>query len=239
MMRLRGKIALALAGILMLAALSGCSVRKPSTGRAPINPRGDELYDQEYTAEAVRTPLTIMSKTAHESGVTVNYPFICDDNMALLNRAILEAFYDFAADSESPGAIVEYTTEFNRLGLLSFTLYCVTGEGRTVSFDTASFDSDTGRRVYLSDCFGSGSADHVQKLDEIVCRSIEANGYTLIAQGPHIDDSTLFLFTFGGIYIMFREYELLTYDAGAPRIKITLGALSGSIAQDGLLNRLR
>ena len=61
----------------------------------------------------------------------------------------------------------------------------------------------------------------------------------MIGGEPVIDDSTLFLFAYDGLFLVFREYELFSYDAGAPRIKIRLASIAENIAADGLLNRLK
>ena len=240
MIRLRGKTALFLAALLLLsAALGSCSVKKKDASRTPSNPM-DYMFDEpDHSVTGVRTPLTLMQKTAAEHGRTVNYPFVCDEDMPLLNKSIQSVFMDFAEECEATGVTVSYSAEFNRFGLLSFLLQCRTADGRTIAVDTANFDCDTGRRVFLSDCFGTGSTDYPQRLEELVLHSIETGGGTLLAEGPDITDSTPFLFTFGGMYIVFREYELLSFDAGSPRIKVSVGQLTGYIAQDGLMNRLK
>ena len=70
-----------------------------------------------------------------------------------MNLSIKTAFSDFAADCGVGDGTVSYNVEFNRAGLLSFTVQ-LTGQGGIVLFsDTASFNCDTGRRVYLDDSF--------------------------------------------------------------------------------------
>ncbi|MBR6108162.1 MAG: DUF3298 domain-containing protein [Clostridia bacterium] len=238
MKRITGKIAFLTALLFLIPALLGCSVKKSDASRLPRPPREINLDPGESTGEPLRHPLVIITKRMQVNGCLVSYPFVCDDNTTILNRSIESAFTEFAAYCESPGCTVSYTVEFNRYGLLSLLLSCVTGDGRTVLTDAANFDADSGLRVYLSDCFGEGS-DYAEKLRDIVLKTVENRGYTLLASEPAIGDGTLFLFTFGGIYVMFREYELCTYEAGEPRIKITLGALASCTSQDGLLNRLK
>ena len=238
MRRIRGKIALAAALVLLIGAFCGCYVRKSGDSRTPTSPRGYELDIEGSAREPIRSPLVLITKRMQVNGCTVFYPFVCDENTTILNRSIESAFDGFASYCESPGCTVSYSVEFNRYGLLSLLMTCSAPGGRTVLTDAANFDSDSGMRVYLSDCFIEGS-DYSEKLGEIVLKTVENRGYTLLASEPAIGDGTLFLFTFGGIYVMFREYELCTYEAGAPRIKAPLSALAGCFSQDGLLNRLK
>lgn len=221
------------------ALLCGCSIEKSKSGSLPrTEDSRQEIYERAHPKTGVRHPLVIVSKKTLEAGCSVSYPFVCDDGMELLNISIQTAFSEFASECGAAGSDITYSIEFNRYGLMSFLMICTGRTGRELITETANFDSDTGRRAYLSDCFGSG-ADYSARLMEIVERTAESEGYTFLGERPAIDDSTPFIFVYGGISLLFPEYEVFTYDAGSPRIKIPLSSVAGSVQQDGLLNRLK
>ncbi|MBR0135015.1 MAG: DUF3298 domain-containing protein [Clostridia bacterium] len=224
---------------LLFAVFPACSI-KTASETAPRRPtiRGTEIIDDEPSRHVIRHSLVIISKHVDENGCSLLYPYVCNNGMTLLNINIRAAFTEFADECEAAEGEISYVTEFNRFGLLSIMMtYSVSG--RTICFDTANFDADTGKRVRLSDCFGSTSADYRAKLAEIVLRTADSEGYTLIAEQPPVNDDTMFVFTFGGLYLVYPEYELFTHEAGAPRIKIGCRAMTNYTSPDGLMNRLR
>lgn len=233
------KIAYLCALAALLLALSGCvPLTSPGSGTS-ISPHGaHELAPDALSQGVVRQSLTIIPKRADMSGCGVTYPYVCNSNMEILNISIHSAYASFAQYCETPGGEIGYSVEFNRYGLLSVLMEC-TFEGRVIFTDTANFDTDTGKRVYLSDCFGSTDTDYRVRLRDILARSVEQNEYTLLGQEPSMDDSTLFLFTYGGIYLVFREYEIFTSDAGEPRIMVKISSVMDHLAPDGLLNRVK
>lgn len=236
---LRGKIAFILAALLLFsAALGGCSLKKKSGDRQPMNPRGDGVAEEGSSVTAIREPFKLTAKTMSAEGCIAQYPYVLDEHTVLLNMSIEKAFRDFAGDCESQGGRITYSVEFNRFGLLSVLMTCTIPGGKELYSRAANFDSDTGRQVFLSDCFGSGEAGHASRLEELVAGSVDSSGSTLLAVQPPISDDTDFIFAPDGICLLFREYELFTYDAGAPRISITLDELADCIQPDGLLNRL-
>lgn len=243
MRRARTKTALrALASALILAlllSLCACSPKhddaRPDTG--PMH--GPELFPEEFSQGIVRNSLTIVTRKTEIDGTKVSCPYVCNSDMELLNVSIRSEIAAFIADSEAENASVTCTVEFNRCGLLSLLAVCELPDGRVVNTDTLNFDCDTGMRIALGDCFGSTDSDYVSDIEGILSRWIDSNGYTVIGSGPVIDDSTLFLFAYDGLWLVFREYELLSYDAGSPRVKVRLVNVSGHIAPDGLLNRLK
>jgi hypothetical protein len=239
MMRAGRKTAYLALLLALITLLSGCIAyeeREKPSFNSPHS--GLEIPSAPEEPDVIRLSLTVVAKKAEMSECKVTYPYVCNANMDLLNLSIHTVFAEFAADCETPGAEVNYTLEFNRYGLLSFMLTC-TSNGKVINEDAANFDSDTGKRVRLSDCFGSTETDYTVRLRDILARSIEQNGYTILGQEPSMDDSTLFLFTYGGIYLVFREYELFSSDAGSPRIKVKISAVMDHLAPDGLLNRVK
>lgn len=239
MSSLRGKFALMIAALLLLsAAFGGCSLKKKSGDRQPINPRGEGVDEAGSSVAAIRDPFELTAKTLNTESCIIRYPYVLNDHTTLLNISIEKAFTDFAQECELSGSRITYSVEFNRFGLFSVIMTCSITGGKELVSRTANFDSDTGTRVYLSDCFGKGSESYGTGLEDIVRRYAESSGETVLAELPEISDDTDFLFASDGIYLLFREYELFTFDAGAPRIKITLGALADCIQPDGLLNRL-
>jgi hypothetical protein len=241
MRRLRSKTAYGAAALILALALAFCACAPgSSSGGIATGPmHGPELVPNEYSQAIIRNSLTIVSRKAEMDGCRVKYPYVCNANMELLNISIHSAVTEFVADCETEGASIECTVEFNRYGLLSLLAVCTLPNGKTVNTDAMNFDCDTGRRVCLSDCFGSSDTDCFGKLTKLLAKSIEDSGYTVIGGEPVIDDSTLFLFAYDGLFLVFREYELFSYDAGAPRIKIRLASIAENIAADGLLNRLK
>lgn len=216
----------------------GCSVKDEPAPR-PAHVRDAEQYDPNSGQAIVRYPLTIITKRMNAKGAQIRYPYVCDDGMEILNISIHSAFTDFAVECETEGSKIGYTTEFNRFGLLSLTMTCTSPDGRELYVDTANFDTDTGKRVYLSSCFGSASEQAAEKLIAIVEGEAERLGATVLGELPSFDDGTRFLFTFGGIYLVFREYEVFSAEAGAVKIKVPYAAIYGTAASDGLMNRLK
>lgn len=214
-----------------------CSIKREDSERVRAAMRDLPVIDDESAAAPIRYPLTLTSKHMEENGCPVNYPYICDSGMSLLNMNVNKAFVEFAEECEPNGGSIDYDIEFNRYGLLSVNMIYMSDAGELMYNSLADFDCDTGKRVRLSDCFGTGSHPF-EKLSEMVEKYMEANNLTLIANLPEIDDTTMFSFRSGGIDLMFREYELCTYDAGAVSIRIHASSVSSLISSDGLLNRL-
>lgn len=223
---------------LLLAGLMGCAVTEPyerpnshSSETNPLEPISEQAI--------VRRPLTMITKRLNTADCAVRYPYVCDEGMDILNISIHMAFTDFANECEAEGGRITYTVEFNRYGLLSLLLTCSTGDGKTLFTNAANFDTDTGKRVYLSDCFGKDAQGIPERLTELLWAEAERLGTAPIGDLPAFDDSTLFYFTYGGLYLIFREYEVFPPEAGTVRIKAPYAALEGQIGSDGLLNRLK
>ena len=233
------KIAYFAALLALIIQLPACMVGGNGGGSMHVAVHGhSEFTAENYSQSIIRQSLTVVAKKADMSGCRVTYPYVCNANMDLLNLSIHTVFAEFAEYCETPGAEIGYTVEFNRFGLLSFLLTCTSG-GRTIASDAANFNCDTGERVYLSDCFGSTETDYTVRLRDVLARSVEQNGYTYLGQEPAMDDSTLFLFTYGGIYLVFREYELFSSDAGTVKVMVKISSVMDHLAPDGLLNRVK
>lgn len=242
MRRSKGKTAcVPLAALIMALALTlcACAPGSSSGGIATSPMHGPELVPNEYSQAIIRNSLTIVSRKAEMDGCRVKYPYVCNANMELLNISIHSAVTEFVADCETEGASIECTVEFNRYGLLSLLAVCTLPNGKTVNTDAMNFDCDTGLRVGLHECFGKTEADYKARLNDLLRKSIQSQGLTVIGSDPEVNDDTLFLFTYDGIFLLFREYELFSYDAGAPRIKIKLASVFDLLAPDGLLNRVK
>lgn len=231
--------AYALALLITAVSFGGCLLSSSSgSGAAHPNP-GFELYADSLTQRVTRRPLTIAPKNARQGECRVKYPYACDEGMDLLNISLRSVFLEFAADCEVSGGVVEYVVEFNNYGLLSFTLNLRAPGGEIRLSRTANFDCDTGELATLSDCFGTGCEDYSSRLSDVVARTAEQNGYTPIGKGPEFNDSTQFLFTYGGILLVYREYEAFSSDAGAPRIKVKISNVMDLLQPDALLNRIK
>ncbi|MBR3383313.1 MAG: hypothetical protein IKG85_09810 [Clostridia bacterium] len=226
---------------ILLCSFFGCAVTEDGDDTKPSR-KHDVLpiasASSEPTASPQRTPLMLISKSTTVDGCTVNYPFVCDSELELLNVAILAAFSELASYCESPGSSITYTTQFNRNGLLSFLLTCSSADGRELAVDAANFDCISCRRVFLSACFGS-SPDYAAKLSELVSREVAAAGASVLSSPPPMDDSRPFYFTFGGLCLVYRDLELTSRDPAVLRVSAPLEELAGVIAPDGLLNRLK
>ena len=165
-------------------------------------------------------------------------PFPRERDPPLCAVVEFNAFEEFRSSCGVQGGKIEYSLEFNRYGLLSLLMTCLSEDGKPLFYETANFNTDTGLRVSLTECFGAG-ADPGERLNELVAAYAEANDMTYISSGPNVTDSTQFLFTFGGLTLVFREYELFTPDAGTTRIKVRCAEVQDLLAADGLLNRLK
>ncbi|MBO4848884.1 MAG: hypothetical protein J5586_07010 [Clostridia bacterium] len=235
----RSLIAYMLAAVLALSAcaMAGC-VKKTKPGPDPAPP--------EYFVEPgvlpgeqsiVRYALPLISKTAQTNGCTVQYPYICSAGMDLLNINMHSVFMEIADEMEVSGGRIGYSAEFNKYGLLSFLVTYFSDDGAVLGADTANFDCDTGKRVFISDCFGPGASEAPAVLREIAARVADINGYNVISDIPEVTDASPFLFTFGGLYLVYREYEL-TSDPGVLRIKVRCDEVASLISDDGLLARV-
>ncbi len=219
------------------ALLCGCSVAATQTS-PPAHFR-DKEFDFDHEPQAiVRHPLSVITKLAEVKNCVILYPYVLDSGMGTLNLSVFTAFEEFRSSCGVQGGKIEYSLEFNRYGLLSLLMTCLSEDGKPLFYETANFNTDTGLRVSLTECFGAG-ADPGERLNELVAAYAEANDMTYISSGPNVTDSTQFLFTFGGLTLVFREYELFTPDAGTTRIKVRCAEVQDLLAADGLLNRLK
>lgn len=225
---------------LLLIAVSACGcLLSGSTDTGGTRPsHGQMINSGELSQSILRRPLSIIPKTLMRGECRVKYPYVCDSGMDLLNISLHSTLMEFASDCGEVAGTVDFVCEFNNYGLLSFTLNFMSADGSDTESRTVNFNCDTGEPVCLSDCFGAG-VDYAPRLGEIVSASMEENGYTAIGMGPRFDDSAQFLFTYGGIFLVYREYEAFSFDAGAPRIKVRLSGVSDILTQDALLNRIK
>lgn len=228
-----------LALVALVAALSvfcACKVDEPY--RRPSSYAPDQsLFSQDQEQAIVRHPLTLISKRLTTAGCAVRYPYVCDDGMDALNVAVHMAFTEFAEACGTDGGRVAYSVEFNRYGLLSLIMTCSAGSGKVLFTDTANFDTDAGKRVYLSSCFGQAAEGVKERLTELLSAEAETRGTKPIGALPEFDDSTPFVFTYGGICLIFREYEVFPPEAGLEKLKVPAAAVDYS--QDGLIARLK
>lgn len=238
MRRIAAKIAYFAAALVMLFT-AGCKIADKPDVHIRVPKRSPEPIIEIDPQASVRHSLSIITKLVVQNGCRIHFPYVCNPDMDLLNMALQSAFTEFASECEAEGGEVDYTIEFNRFGLLSFILNYVSDDGSLLYTDTANYDTDTGKRVSLFECFGTGKDDPTDRLNELVGRRIAEKGYTVLGEVPSVSDDTLFVFAFGGLDICFRPYEAFSYDAGSPRLRISIYETSGYIADDGLLNRLR
>lgn len=218
------------------AVFSGCAIERPE--EQPSRPSRAVIPDStDLTQAIVRYPLTIARRVLNRGNCVISYPYVCNDNMYVLNLSIRSAFADFAEECEAADGSVDFKVVFNRYGLLSVKLYYSTPDGVIVNASSVNFDSDSGRLVDLHDCFGSGG-DYLPALTAAVEGYVESNGLTVIGEIPPVTDETNFVFTFEGLSLLFREYEIVTPDSDPPVIKIRLSAFRDLVAKDGLLNRM-
>lgn len=208
----------------------GTRIRVPIVSPEPIIDLGPQAI--------VRHSLSVISKVFTLNGCRVRVPYVCNPDMDRLNLSIQSTFIEFANESEAEGGEIGYTVEFNRYGLLSVIMTYTSVDGDVTFMDAADFDSDTGLRVKLADCFGA-EADFSQRVNELIEKRVEELGLTVLGKTPTVDENTLFVFTFSGVELVYRPYEAFTYDAGVARIPITMYETSGVTEPDGLLNRLR
>lgn len=225
--------------LLLVLLFTGCAIDGNTESAVRLPSHGVTIEEGPgFTQAIIRNPLAIAARYVEQNGCTIRYPIVCNADMELLNLSIRTVFSDFAAENGVKGGTVDFSIEFNNYGLVSFLMTSFDRDGGAFFVDAASFNSDNGRRVRLSDCFGSIETDYTSRLRDIVTRYIEANKLTLVSEIPPINDDSLFLFTYDGLFLVYREYELATYDAGMPRIRVKLSNVMDLLAHDGLLNRV-
>ncbi|MCR5809746.1 MAG: RsiV family protein [Clostridiales bacterium] len=237
MKRAAKKTAYILLAALMLASmlLCGCvkEKKKGAQGGKPVR-----LAEQtEEPMPRTKNPLTVTTRVTEESGCLMRYPYVTNAGMSVLNLSLISAFSEFTANCELENAEISYTVEFNKLGVLSLMLFCTSGDGRVLYEDTANFDCFTGLRVYLPDLFAQ-DANYKDRLSLLVTKEIEARGLTTISDLPPMDESRPFLFTHGGIYVVYREYELCTHDAGTVKLLVRKSLISDLADPEGPITRL-
>ncbi len=221
----------------LLTVFSGCAIERPE--KPPSRPDRAVIPDSsDLTQDIVRYPLTIARRALSRGSCVINYPYVCNDNMYLLNLSIRSAFADFAEECEADNGSVDFKVVFNRYGLLSVKLSYSTPDGVVVNTSAVNFDSDSGRLVDLKDCFGSTGADYLSMLGDSVAGFVEQNGLTVIGEIPPVTDETDFIFTFEGLSLLYREYEIVTPDSDPPVIRIRYKTIKDFVAKDGLLNRM-
>lgn len=224
--------------VLVMTVFSGCLLENDQPKTRPDKSRGLLINDDPISQGTARLPLTVVSREFTRSGSTVSCPYVASEDMDLLNLSIQSAFFDFADRLNVEGGRVGYSVEFNRSGLLSFIITLTSPRGGLLYVDTVNFDCDTGHRVFLDECFGRQTAEYAPRLTEIVTRYAAENGLTVLGEVPDVKNNSAFIFTSYGVCLIYREYELCTYDGGTPRIPVTFIAVKDLITSKGLLNRL-
>lgn len=233
------------AGLCFLSALiaSGCSITADSVSEPSPSPALDIEIDftpDPLTTAGRRTPLTVASRELSQDGRQVSYPFVCDSGMELLNISIKQAFIDYADEltSEALEGRIDYRTEYNNRGLLSFTMTVRGGDGEVRSVSAASFDCDTGSRIYISDCFGSGNESYRFALADRVTDKLKAQGHEVLSYLPPVDDGRLFFFNDNGLMLIYRKYEVCGAEADSPRVLLRFSEISSYLNRDALLLRM-
>lgn len=228
----------ALALLALLLPLSGCVISPDPRPNIYVNARSSVRENMPVYRGAINEPLLLETRYFTQCGCRVSYPYALGPAAEILNSTIRASFEDFVSEYGVEGGSVSCSVDYNRYGLLSLKLILAAPDDRVLFIDTANFNCDSGSRVRLEDCFGSSYTDYTSVLRGIVDRYVEQHGLSVVFSAPPIRNSSAFVFTAGGIKLIYREYELCTSEAGIFTVPASLAELSDCIAPNGLLTRL-
>ena len=157
-----------------------------------------------------------------------------------MNIAIRAAVDEFAAEcvSNNEGSDIDCRVAYNDRGLLSLILYSYRGGAGPMAIATASFDCDTGGRIYLSDLMGGAEGDYRFAFADLVTEKLRINGRVLISYVPPVDDSRLCYFDERGLVLIYRKYEVCDAEAGEPYVLLGFDEIEGYLLENALLRRL-
>ena len=88
----------------------------------------------------------------------------------------------------------------------------------------------TGTPCTLSDFFSSKDTGWKSLLPDIVTRLAHSEGLTLLCEVPPVTDDQPFYIEDGNIILVYRLYEIATYDAGAPRFMLPMQEIRGYLS---------
>lgn len=227
--------------LIVILMLCGCKVNKQVENAERTPDTGLPVFTPEpLTSAGRRTPLTLTDRTFDAAGCSVRCPNVCEEGFELLNIAIRTAFVDFAVEcsENAEGDRVDHRVAYNDCGLLSLILYSYRGSAGPLALGTASFDCDTGERVYLSDLMGSAEGSYRFAFADKVTEKLTADGYSIISYVPPVDDSRLCCFDTRGLVLIYRLYEICDADAGEPYVLLSFADIEDYLSPSALLRRL-
>ncbi len=234
--------------LLIVSMLLGCITHDPdAAGGDETTVLADPPVDftpGPLTSAGRRTPLPLSERSEIIDGVEVSFPHACCDGMELLNIAVCTAITDFAlrcveeAGEASALCGIRYEVEYNDRGLLSLKAWAEDAVGGILSLDAFNFDCDTGRRICLSDCFGSLDGSYRFALGDRAAEKLRAQGHQVISFVPPVDDSSLFCITFDGLTLLYRKYELCGAEAGYPEAHFEFNELARYFTEDAIVRRM-
>ncbi len=230
------KLLWALLCVLLCACVCGCAIAPEDGGPAIVQPAASPEPTPAQTAETGGAPLSITRDVRALGDGYVVYPRVVSGGAAdVINAGIYDAVAVCAKTLNAP-VFTSYRIEYNGDGIFSVLMYINDfNTDQLLALVPLNFYAATGDSMYINDCFDD-SASWRAALAYMVQEQATASGYTLLGDVLPISDEQGFYFTGGYIVLVYRLYEIATYDAGMPEIYISISLLKSYIAENGPLD---
>ena len=227
----------ALSLLLICLLLSGCA--RPAAVSATV---------ESAPVPAAETPRESLASPAEPLRLTrdvrplgegyVVYPRAEGSRAEEINEALYQAVASAAAGLEQ-AIFTDYRIEHNADGIYSVLLYVRDFNTDELLFLLPlNFSTRTGGLYALSDLFPGEDQGWRFLISELAGRYAEEAGITLLSGLLPAAADQAFYITSGDIVLTYRLYEVATYGAGCPELRVSLHALADYITEESPLYRV-
>jgi len=194
----------------------------PAAAPAPLQ-KAEAVSEPEpavppYPQPAIHTPKP--SPTPSPAPASSPQPLGNISIMSLLFMQYVQSALARAGIPEDAAYSVQVTYHSGQL--LSCLVQTRDQSGGAGELVPVTIDLKTGDVCRLSDFFSKDDTGWKGVLPDIVTNSAHRQGLTLLCEVPPVTDDQPFFIEDGSIVLLYRPYEITTYEAGAPRFVLPM-----------------
>lgn len=184
-----------------------------------------------------RQPVGVASRARDFGGGYIVYPSITGGAWNTVNSGIFTTVKSYveAMDAE---LYSEYTVKTNDRGLFSCIMYLLDNETyELLDFIVLNYDCETGNVCQLGSFFDPDNDGWRYLIPDYVLAEAEAEGITLLSEPEPPSDTQAYYIEDGCIVFVYHIFELATYSAGIPQLRVPIADLEEYLAEDSILRR--
>lgn len=227
-----------IAAVLMLFA---CSATLEQGGTAVVEPGQTEQTQQPQMSTAdtdSATPLLISRDVKGYKDGYIVYPRVIGTAAESINASIYNEVTKRANEQSRP-IFTDYRIEYNSDGIFSVLIYVWDFSTDELLFIVPlTYNARTGKKQEIIDMLDAENDRWRRLIPQMITIQAQSRGIMLLNDLLPISDTQEFYITDEYLVLVYRVYEIATYDAGSPVFPIQISALKEYISQSSPLNCL-